>query len=123
MTSTQNTPNDAFDFDYWKELYEADPDTFEAKREELLAEEIASSPEHLQRRLKGIQFELDMKRRKSDSPLESCMQMSCQMWDSFDLMRTHLNALARPEALTEDEVAKLSKPSESATLLSFGPKH
>jgi len=49
------------------------------------------------------------------------MQMSSQMWDSFDLMRAHLNALARPEALTEDEVAKLQKPTESAKVLRFVP--
>ncbi len=121
MPNTQDIKNDAFDFDYWKELYESDPVAFEAKREELLKHEIAKSPEHLQRRLKGIQFELDAKRRLCDSPLESCMQMSSQMWDSFDLMRTNLNALARPEALTEEEMLQLQKPAESATVLRFEP--
>ena len=121
MSVTQNTQHDAFDFDYWMELYESDAEAFEQQRAALISAEIAKSPEHLQRRLKGLQFELDAKRSMSDSPLESCMQMSSQMWDSFDLMRTHLNALARPEALTEDEVVKLQKPTESAQVLQFPP--
>lgn len=123
MSATLNTPNDAFDFDFWKELYESDPDMFEVKRAELIKSEIAKAPLQLQRRLNGIQFELDAKRSLSDSPLESCMQMSSQMWDSFDLMRTHLNALARPEALTEEEVAQLKRPNESAKVLRFDPAH
>lgn len=123
MSATQNIQNDAFDFDFWKELYESDPELFESKRAELIQSEIAKAPLHLQRRLKGIQFELDAKRSLSDSPLESCMQMSSQMWDSFDLMRTHLNALARPEALTEEEVAQLKRPSELAKVLRFEPSH
>ena len=121
MSVIQNTQNSAFDFDYWMELHESDPEAFEQRRAELIHAEIAKSPEHLQRRLKGIQFELDAKRSLSDSPLESCMQMSSQMWNSFDLMRTHLNALARPEALTEDEVVKLQKPAGSAKVLRFVP--
>lgn len=119
MSVTENKAHDAFDFDYWMELHEADPVAFEQKRAELIQAEIAKAPEHLQRRLNGIQFELDAKRSLSDSPLESCMQMSSQMWESFDMMRTQLNALARPEALTEDEVQKLQKPIESAKVLSF----
>ena len=121
MSVTQNTQNDAFDFDYWMELHESDPEAFEQQRAALIQAEIAKAPERLQRRLKGIQFELDAKRSMSDSPLESCMQMSSQMWDSFDLMRTNLNALARPETLTEDEVVKLQKPTESAKVLRFIP--
>lgn len=119
MNDIQNNQPDAFDFDYWKELHESDPAEFENQRDALLKAEIAKAPEHLQRRLHGIQFELDTKRSLSDSPLESCMQMSSQMWNSFDLMRTHLNALARPEALTEEEMQQLQKPTESAKVLSF----
>ena len=119
MSVTQNTQNDAFDFEYWMELHETDAEAFEKQRAALIQAEIAKAPEHLQRRLKGIQFELDAKRSLSDSPLESCMQMTSQMWDSFDHMRTNLNALARPEALTEGEVAKLQKPAESAKVLPF----
>ena len=121
MSVTQNTQNDAFDFEYWAELHETDAEAFEQQRAALIQAEIDKAPEHLQRRLKGIQFELDAKRSMSDSPLESCMQMTSQMWDSFDHMRTHLNVLARPEALSEDEVVKLQKPTESAKILQFSP--
>lgn len=121
MSVTENTPRDAFDFDYWMELHAADPAAFEEQRAAMIQAEIERAPEQLQRRLRGIQFELDAKRSLSDSPLESCMQMSSQMWESFDMMRTQLNALARPEALTEEDVAKLQKPTEAAKVLAFSP--
>lgn len=122
MSATQDTQHDAFDFDAWSELYASDPEAFERQREELIKAEIAKSPESMQRRLKGIQFELDAKRSLCDSPLDSCMQMSTQMWQSFDGMRTRLNALAQPELLTEEELAQLQAPTKQAKVLPFSPR-
>jgi len=119
MSSFQSTSPDVFDFDYWKDLSELDAAAYEERRTEMLEALIASAPEGQQRRLRGIQFELDSKRNMSESALESCMQMSTRMWASFDSMRTNLSVLARPESVTADDWEAVQKPTASAQVISF----
>lgn len=76
-----------FDFEYWVALWESDPVAFEAERKAVLERLIASAPVRLQRRLRGILFEVDAIRSTSASPLKACIRISELMWQSFHKMR------------------------------------
>lgn len=110
---------DEFDFDQWRELYQLDPEEFEKRRAELIEATIADAPEEYQRRLRGLMFEVEAKRSASATPLEACMAISNMMWDKFDELRLHLNAIARPETLTDEEKKSIEKPSSAAQVLPF----
>lgn len=85
-------------FDEWAELADKDPGVFEKKRQLLLDEFLSQFPEKRQRRLRGLQFQIDMERRRAKSPLAACIRISDMMWDSvegengllhnFNLLRT-----------------------------------
>ncbi len=115
--------NDEFDFDKWSELYQQDPEAFEAMRKETINAAINQAPEDMRRRLNGLIFEIEARRNEKASPLESCMNISGMMWEKFDELRLHLNAIARPESLTEDELKAVSVKTDlaapSATVIQF----
>lgn len=71
-----------FDFDHWAALARDDPDRFEELRRARVDELIEqSAPQHRQR-LRGIQFRIDMERRRSASPMGACVRIQSLMWDS-----------------------------------------
>lgn len=74
---------DDFDFDEWANLAQADPDAFERRRREAIDSLIVSAPEHLQPRLQGLQFQVEMERRRSRTPYASCVRVSRMMWEKF----------------------------------------
>ena len=107
------------DFDEWMALYEADPEAFEQRREQLIRTTIESAPDQHQRRLNGLQFQIDMERRRADSPLQSCMRISSMMWERFDEMRGHLNELSNNGDQTTTREVRETAPVQSAEILSF----
>jgi len=72
-----------FDFDKWAQLARQDPDAFEALRKEAIEEGLKALPPDTQRRLKGLQFRIDMERRRSKTPLDSCIRLSNMMKEQF----------------------------------------
>ncbi len=48
------------DFDAWVALYESDPDEFERRRAALIQSIIDRAPKRQQRRLNGLQFQIDV---------------------------------------------------------------
>ncbi len=73
----------SFDFDEWHRLSQESPEKFERKRRQLCQQFIENSPRKYQRRLQGLMFQIDMNRRKSANPMDSCIRLSGLMWDSF----------------------------------------
>lgn len=71
------------DFDEWLSLAQSDPAAFEARRLHVIEDFIQNSPDHLQRRLRGLQFHIDMERRRARSPMGACVRLSRMMWDAF----------------------------------------
>lgn len=70
----------AFDFDQWKDLA-ADPEAFESRRSEVIEDCIArAAPEH-RHRLRQLQFRIDMERRRSRTPMQSCLRLYAMMWE------------------------------------------
>lgn len=110
------------DFDAWMALYQSDPEEFEQCRSKLIQSVIDSAPRHHRRRLEGLQFQIDMERRRTDSPMKSCLRISSMMWEMLYKMRANLNELLEqrdPEAITTPSP---SKQSENADILEFSPR-
>lgn len=80
------------DFDYLSNLYKTDPKKFEEVRAQEIDKVIQSASPKIQKRLTGLQFQIDAKREiHKDSPMGSCMAISKMMHESFSTLRHHLN--------------------------------
>jgi hypothetical protein len=75
--------NRAFDFDSWATLAQTDPAVFEQRRLALIEDFLARFPHSEQRRLRGLQFRIDMERRRARTPMAACLKLSAMMWDSL----------------------------------------
>lgn len=77
-----NTRNEeAFDFDDWSELARQDPEAFDCRRQAAIAAIVGHSRESS--RLAGLQWRIDMERRRCRTPLKACLKISALMWASF----------------------------------------
>lgn len=81
-------------FDKMREMAQHNPDELERLRIKLCEELIHQAPESYRRRLRGLQFRIDMERRKAKSPMAACITISGMMHDSFDKLRMALNEAA-----------------------------
>ncbi len=101
----------AFNFDEWATLAKQDCIAFEQKRVATLQQYIkahAKTKDDL-RRLNGLQFRVDMIRRKHKTPLAACIEMS-------KLLMDYVYQLSNPDlSLT----AKRNKRRTPAKLLPF----
>lgn len=82
-----------FDFKEWADLYQVDPAAFEQRREAVLEGYVASvDPEH-RLALEQTLFKIRMIRQRSKSPLQSAMESSKLMWESFGKLREQVQKL------------------------------
>ncbi|MEK8090386.1 DUF3135 domain-containing protein [Thermithiobacillus plumbiphilus] len=72
-----------FDFDAWSRLATQDPEVFEMRRRMLIEQLIQSAPDARRARLKGLQFRLDLERRRARTPLAACLRISDMMWQAL----------------------------------------
>ena len=70
-----------FDFESWFKLFESNPEEFEKQRKKVIDELIISSRE--KRRLNGLQFKVDMERKRSKTPIGSCVRLSNILMEHF----------------------------------------
>ncbi len=73
----------AYNFDQWVKLAIEKPEQFEQLRQTLISELIASAPEVQLKKLRGLQWQIDMIREKKSNPLSVCIEINKMMWDSF----------------------------------------
>lgn len=73
----------SFDFDYWKELYISDSHLFEIERAAFIEDYIESNLTDT-RRIRGIQFRVDLERKRTKSTLGSCIRI-------HNLLMTHFH--------------------------------
>jgi hypothetical protein len=73
----------SFDFDEWSRLAKDDPSAFEARRLALIEEFLRQFSQPDQQRLRGLQFRIDMVRRRSRTPMGACLKISSMMWESL----------------------------------------
>lgn len=81
-------------FEELAELAENDPFEFEALRVRLCSQMIGSAPDALKRRLQGLQFTIDMERKRSKSSYMTCLKISQMMSDSLSDLS---EAITNPE--------------------------
>lgn len=55
------------------------PEALEDLRHALIEDTIAQAPDHYHRRLRGLQFQIDMERRKATNPMSACIRISQMM--------------------------------------------
>jgi len=79
------------DFDCLVKLAKQSPEEFEILRNALIEDTITSAQENNQRRLRGLQFQIDMTRRKSKTPLAACIRISSLMQASLIKLRDYIN--------------------------------
>jgi len=97
-------------FDELSHLYKTDPVAFEQLRTELCEQMIENAPERIRQRLRGIQFKIDMTRRKARSPMSACLSLSKLMQESLHELR---------EALNNPGEYLRNRSSSEATILPF----
>lgn len=90
-----------FDFNLWSRLAMTDPENFERLRARAV-EKIFEAGTVNEKRLRGLQFQIDMERKRARNPLNSCIKISCLMWESFFDMRDSLNEHPFAEYRTPD---------------------
>ena len=93
------------DFDKLRHLAKNDPTELERLRIELCEQLIHEAPEEYRRKLRGLQFRIDMERRKAKSPMAACITISGLMHDSFDKLRMALNEAAGAAPVSEPAVS------------------
>lgn len=84
-----------FDFKEWADLYQVDPAAFEQRREAVLEGYIASVDPEARLALEQTLFRIRMIRQRSKSPLQSAMESSKLMWESFGKLREQVDKLER----------------------------
>lgn len=82
-----------YSFDEWAELAGVDPELFEQQRALAIEHLIWQAPEHIQKRLRGLQWQVETARAKATNPLASCIELNEMMWDFFYAERGFLNAI------------------------------
>ncbi len=97
-------------FDQLLEIARHNPDQLEAIRQQEVEALIARAPVHLQRRLRGLQFQIDCQRSMHKSPMGSCLAISKMMLNSLDELNSALHRArlgGRQRSNTADESAKI----------------
>ena len=86
-------PKNLPEFEELAALAQNNPEALEALRKEHSDALIDSAPDKFKRRLRGLQFQIDMEIRKAPNPMASCIRISQMMHESFGELRTALNSL------------------------------
>jgi hypothetical protein len=71
-----------FDFDQWAALARDDPAGFERQRRARVDALILRALPEQRRRLRGLQFRIDMERRRARTPMAACVRLQSLMWDT-----------------------------------------
>lgn len=88
------------------ELSKSDPKAVEKIRKEAIDAIIRSAPEPYKRRLRGLQFQIDMEVRRSKSPLDSCIRVSAMMHKTLDKMRDSMGELVKSATPSRPEIVQ-----------------
>ncbi|HAG96573.1 MAG: hypothetical protein CMK83_23720 [Pseudomonadales bacterium] len=105
------------EFDKLREMAQRDPEQLERLRIELCDRLIQEAPEKYRRKLRGLQFRVDMERRRAKSPMAACIAISGMMHDSFDRLRNTLNEAAGN--VTPGYMESTADDGEAAKVLPF----
>ncbi len=112
MMSTHSTEHTGhFNFEEWLELAQRDPEGFEQRRRAVIESYLSSLPLDKQRRLRGLQFRIDMERQRAHTAMGACIKLSSMMWDALVgpsglTASIQMLTAARPHAVNAASVRK-----------------
>ena len=81
------------EFDQLAEMAATSPEVFEQLRQEAIQKALDDSNHSAERRLQGLQFKIEMERRRAVSPMAACVRISKMMHESLE----ELTGLLRQE--------------------------
>ncbi|WP_052830379.1 DUF3135 domain-containing protein [Gynuella sunshinyii] len=110
-----NMPHEAFDFEKMALLAKEDPQALETWLEERVEELIMSSPIEHHHRLRGLQFQIDMERKRASNPLAACIKLSQMMHESFSKLRQVLNEVQQNNYQSSNQTT----PTSQAKVIPF----
>ncbi|MBS4099084.1 MAG: DUF3135 domain-containing protein [Sulfuricella sp.] len=87
-------PSDTFDFEAWTALARDNPEAFDELRQQHIEDTIHWCCDYgrgNEKRLRGLQWRIDMERMKAHTPLKSCLRVSSMMWDAVYEMQDGLD--------------------------------
>jgi hypothetical protein len=87
-------------FDELMRLASQEPEKLENLQKTWVNSVITNAPENFQRRLRGLQFQIDMERERASNPISSCIRISQMMHEGLANLREVLN---QPENDTLEE--------------------
>ncbi|MDF1764025.1 MAG: DUF3135 domain-containing protein [Oleibacter sp.] len=98
-------------FDVMMQMAKNNPEQLEELRLALVEDTITKAPVAYQRRLRGLQFQIDMERRLAGNPMGACINISKMMHDSLYTLRQALNSATGEPTDLEFNETKTNTPS------------
>ena len=99
-------------------LAKKDPDAFENYRIEMIKQVIDRARPECQQRMKGLQFQIDMERRKTGTPMASCLRLNEIMMNFlYDEFEYNINIFLSKKKLILSKVSQ--DDDKRATILPF----
>lgn len=92
-------------FDQLLEMAQNHPEKLEELRQHMIEDAISAAQENNQRRLRGLQFQIDAHRRIARHPMSACMSISRMMHDQLYELRCLLKPHNRDDAWPEKHSA------------------
>ena len=89
--------NTHFDIAEWQRLAQQDPGEFERRRQASITAFIEQAPPEHRVRLRGLQFRIDLERRRAKTPLGAAIRLQSLMWERFGELREALMGLVNEE--------------------------
>lgn len=84
-------------FDQLIKMAETHPEALEQFRQREVEALIDSAPDDIQRRLRGLQFQIDCQRRIHPTPIGACVAISRMMHESVARLHQVLNGTLHPQ--------------------------
>lgn len=89
------------DFDEMSRMAKDSPESLEAWLKAEVDQLISGAPEDHQPRLKGLQFTIDMERKKSSNPMAACIKISQMMHESFGKLREFIISIESQQVIEQ----------------------
>ena len=99
------------------EMGKNDPEQLERLRLQLIEDLIKSSPEHTRRRLRGIQFQVDMEVQKHQSQMGRCIAISRMMHEQLLQLQQALTSPSDPTLNKQSSTTEADSSKQSASII------
>jgi len=77
-------------FEQLREMALNNPDALERLRQQHVQAAIEAAPQQYRKRLEGLQFQIDGKRRTAKNPMSSCLTISKMMHDALHQLKVSI---------------------------------